>query len=72
VEDGAHLEAALERMVTDVEWRDAEMKLVCEYVETWHDDAAVALRYLDLLDAAIGWRSAKTKIKPVAPIVEAA
>jgi hypothetical protein len=58
--DGDELTAALERLATDTAWATDEAARVATYVEDWHDDAAVALRYLDLLDDAIGWRAAKT------------
>jgi hypothetical protein len=45
------LEAVLERLVVDQAWRAAEAARVAAYVLEWHDEAAVALRYLDLLHA---------------------
>ena len=53
-EDG--LVEALERMVTDDAWRDGETARVTTHVARFHDDAAVALRYLDLLDDHFHWR----------------
>lgn len=58
VEDVGALEAALDRLYADHEWRTREAQRVRAYVEQYHDYAAVALRYLDLLDAAFGWRMA--------------
>lgn len=52
------LEAVIERLVFEFDWRHAEADRVARHVLTYHDDAAVALRYLDLLDQAFGWRSA--------------
>jgi len=57
----ADLVQVLERMVVDPDWRQAQADRVLAYVERWHDDAAVTLRYLDLLDAAVGWRRQLTK-----------
>lgn len=51
------LETVLERLITDAEYRRAEAERVAAHVLTFHDDAAVALRYLDLLDEAFSWRS---------------
>lgn len=51
------LEAVLEKLVTDSSWRRAEAIRVARHVATYHDDAAVALAYLDLLDEAFDWRS---------------
>jgi hypothetical protein len=46
--------------VLDRAWAASEGARIGSYVETWHDEAAVALRYLNLLDDAIGWRSRLT------------
>ena len=56
VDTEAALEAALEALVTDAGYRAAEGARVGAFVEAWHDEAAVALRYLNLLDGAVGWR----------------
>jgi hypothetical protein len=55
--DGPALQAAIERLVTDPRWAASEGARLGAYVEAWHDEAAVALRYLNLLDDAIEWRS---------------
>lgn len=52
----AALEAALEALATDTAHRAAEGARVGAFVEAWHDEAAVALRYLNLLDGAVAWR----------------
>src|SRR6185503_16775111 len=54
--DGAELEAALRRLYEEGDFRLEESVRVQGYVERFHDEAAVALRYLDLLDAHGGWR----------------
>jgi len=59
-DDEATLTEALERLVVDADWRRGEAERVATYCETWHDEAAVALRYLDLLDLAFNWRQALT------------
>lgn len=46
----------LARLATDRAFYDAEAERVSAYVIAHHDEAAVALRYLDLLDAAFQWR----------------
>jgi hypothetical protein len=51
------LKDVIERLVTDQDYRQAEAARVSTYCVTFHDEAAVALRYLDLLDNAISWRS---------------
>ena len=56
--DEQGLAEALARLVTDQDFYDAEAKRVTDYVETHHDEAAVATRYLDLLDEAFQWRGA--------------
>lgn len=63
--DADALATALERLATDAAWRAAEAQRTAAYVLAWHDDAAVAARYLDLLDEAIHWRAAKTLGPPV-------
>ncbi len=54
--DEQALTEALIRLATDRDFYEAEALRVSQYVETHHDDAAVALRYLDLLDHAMDWR----------------
>jgi hypothetical protein len=49
---------ALQRLKADSAFYAAEAARVSAYVTTHHDDAAVAARYLDLLDEAVGWRQA--------------
>jgi hypothetical protein len=55
--DETALAEAISRLATDRAFYDAEAGRVARYTETVHDEAAVALRYLDLLDEAIGWRA---------------
>lgn len=50
------LEDVLFKLIGDSSWRRAEAIRVARHVQTFHDDAAVALRYLDLLDEAFAWR----------------
>ncbi len=52
------LEAQIARIVDDESFREDEAFRVHEYVQTFHDESAVALKYLDLLDTHFGWRSA--------------
>lgn len=47
----------LRKLVVNEDYRTQWGKLTAEYVLQYHDEAAVALRYLDLLDEAVGWRS---------------
>ena len=69
--DETTLTPVLERLALDAPWRAAEAERVAAYTETHHDEAAVALRYLDLLDEAFGWRTALQSRRiapdPVAP-----
>jgi len=58
----------IERLATDPGFREAEAERVRDYTETYHDEAAVALRYLDLLDEAFHWRVAMTKKYGLAPV----
>jgi hypothetical protein len=58
--DAGELTTTIERLVLDRAWAASEGARIGSYVETWHDEAAVALRYLDLLDDTIGWRSRLT------------
>lgn len=51
------LESQLERLITDADFRRAEADRVAAHVLEFHDDAAVALAYLDILDEAFAWRS---------------
>ncbi len=60
-ENAEALEAILERLITDAEYRRAEATRVYAHALAEHDEAAVALRYLDFLDEAFGWRSRKTR-----------
>jgi hypothetical protein len=46
----------LARLATDPSYYETEAARVHGYVVTHHDEAAVALRYLDLLDDAFSWR----------------
>jgi glycosyltransferase involved in cell wall biosynthesis len=64
--DASALALSLERLATDTEYRTTEAQRVSRYVEQWHDDAAVALRYLDLLDGATNWRQGKAVKQKVA------
>src|SRR5690606_29749117 len=56
-EDASQLEEALAALATDAAFRERETERVAAYVLRHHDEAAVALRYLDLLDDAIHWRT---------------
>lgn len=51
------LETVLARLVDDAEFRQAEAGRVASFVTEYHDESAVALRYLDYLDEAFAWRS---------------
>lgn len=62
--DAEQLEHQLVRLVRDEEFRMAEAYRVRGYVESFHDEAAVALRYLDLLDESFGWRQRLALKKP--------
>jgi len=57
--NGEELEHQIERMVCDTAFRIIETERVVSYVTAFHDESAVALRYLDLLDVAFGWRTSK-------------
>ena len=66
----AELVSAVERLVLDQDFRATEAARVSTYCERFHDEAAVALRYLDLLDDAFHWRvgmSARFQPKTIAP-----
>jgi hypothetical protein len=52
----AELEAELERLYLDRQYRLSEGKRVQQFITEHHDYAPVALRYLEILDQAIGWR----------------
>lgn len=56
--DARELEDALAALATDRAFRDREAERVTRYCTDWHDEAAVAIRYLDLLDDAFAWRRA--------------
>lgn len=56
--DEDSLTVAIERLMTDPVFRANEEQRVHDYVLEYHDEAAVAHRYLDLLDEAFGWRAA--------------
>lgn len=55
--DRAALTAALGALATDEAFWMAESERVHRHVVDWHDEASVALQYLDALDARFGWRS---------------
>lgn len=52
------LEHQLAKLMDDSEYRAAEATRVADHVLEHHDESAVALRYLDLLDQSFGWRTA--------------
>ena len=58
--DGKGLEEALERLATDPAFRADEAARVQGHVFRHHSEPAVALRYLELLDRAVGWRDRLT------------
>lgn len=64
--DGKELATAMRELHESAERRAAEAERVQRYVEEYHDEAAVALRYLDLLDAHMGWRQ-RLSIAPAPP-----
>lgn len=47
----------LERLYADPAYFTAEAERVSAYTLAWHDESAVALRYLDLLDEQWHWRT---------------
>ena len=55
--DESELEHQIERLVDDTEFYAQEASRVERYVIANHDESAVALHYLDLLDTAFGWRT---------------
>lgn len=63
-EDPGQLQEALGEMVANPAFRMREQERVTRLVRLHHDEAAVALRYLDLLDDAIGWRAGLTIGQP--------
>lgn len=54
--DGEQLEHELARLMDDPDYRRLEALRVACHVEQYHDESAVALKYLDLLDSQFGWR----------------
>lgn len=56
-ESEQQLAEQLERLYGDPAYFAAEAARVSAYTLTWHDESAVALRYLDLLDDAFHWRT---------------
>jgi hypothetical protein len=56
-ENQEELEAELVRLVSDRAYYRAEADRVNAYVTTYHDESAVTLRYLDLLDDKYQWRT---------------
>lgn len=65
--DAEELSTVLRRMWEDPEWRHAEAIRVTGYVLAYHDYAAVAERYLDLLEEAFGWKEKLTlgQLRPI-------
>lgn len=55
--DGEALEQTLYELVNDAWFRAEEANRVHKHIVQWHDEAAVALRYLNLLDDHFHWRS---------------
>jgi len=55
-DNATQLEGALVWLYENRAERATEADRVAAYALTWHDEAAVALRYLDALDGAFGWR----------------
>lgn len=64
---GAELEAAIQQLVESRDFRAEEAARVGAYCRRWHDEAAVALRYLNLLDEHMGWRT-RLAIAPAPPV----
>lgn len=54
--DEVGLVEALEQLATDPAYAANEASRVHRYAVEYHDDANVAIRYLDLLDHAVQWR----------------
>jgi hypothetical protein len=65
-DNGEELEQVLFTMVNDAWFRVQEQQRVFQYVVENHDESAVALTYLDYLDAAFNWRKETIKKLPVA------
>jgi len=63
--NGEQLETQLERLVDEPAFYMTEAFRVSTYVTAHHDESAVALRYLDLLDTAFGWRSLTRRSRPM-------
>jgi hypothetical protein len=57
------LEEAIVRLVQSPGFYQEEAARVGRYVVEHHDDAAVAIRYLDLLETAFGWRQAMQDLR---------
>lgn len=55
------LEVAIEKLMLDPHFCQEESTRVHDYVVTNHDESAVALTYLDLLDKAFQWRSVRPR-----------
>lgn len=64
--DEAELSEAIERLATDHQFFEDETERVGAHVLQHHDYASVATSYLDILDAAMNWRSKLTLGRPVA------
>lgn len=62
--DAAELAGVLERMVQEPAWRAAEAARVGEYVLRYHDETAVASRYIEMLHAATGCWNWKHRTAP--------
>lgn len=58
-DSGGELEFVLQRLMEDARFYGDEASRVYDYVVANHDESAVALTYLDLLDRAFHWRSAQ-------------
>ena len=56
-ENEEQLEAELKAIIESPDYYDHEARRVHSYVTNHHDESAVSLRYLDLLDITFGWRS---------------
>lgn len=67
-ENEEQLEHELTRIIDGTMYREIEASRVHEHVKNYHDESAVALKYLDLLDAKFGWRTNPIQvIRPVRP-----
>jgi len=58
--DKEQLEDVIKRLVSDKEFYRSEASRVFTYTQQYHDEAAVALRYLDILDEVFSWRQRAT------------